>query len=346
MKVSSAKAAQKTVNDGVRATPFTRYPGRPTRAIYKKLLQEAREAACEVTSGYEWSGDYGHLAIVVGAVKYLAITTAAGTPLTYVVQVTTGAFNPAITQASSDYQIKKKSAEWDELRECYYTLCGVEEGLCANFRAAVDEQYYKQLKKPIVGYRGIKIKDFFDHLDTKWCKLDTNSISEMKAEYYQKWVGEEHVTDFGKRLDNEQTALLENDITISDTDKQQFYIEQMYASRQFTREVMIKWEDKPSADKTWPDAKSYFEGEVAKEETYRNNSNGTTADARYESAANITEQGDALRDYLENLNSADNSANMEYMQQMTATNESMMNLTSKFQEQLSAKDEQIALILK
>ena len=232
------------------------------------------------------------------------------------------------------------------MRECYYTLCGVEEGLTANFRAAIDEQYYKQLKKPIVGYRGIKIKDYFDHLDTKWCKLDTNSISEMKAEYYQKWVGEEHVTDFGKRLDDEQTALSENDITISNTDKQQFYIEQMYASRQFTREAMIRWEDKATADKTWANAKSFFEEEVAKDETYRNNSNGTTADSRYESAANLSEQGDALRDYLQSIKEADNSANLEYMQQMTATNETMMSMISKFQEQLNAKDAQIALILK
>ena len=233
MKVSSGKQAQAAVFESVRATPFSRIPGRLTRKDYITLRNEACEAACNIDSEYEWAGDFGHLAIVTGATEYLTITTAAGTALAYVAEAAPIAFNPAITQATTDYQMKKKMAEWDAKRESWYTLCGVEDGLCMNFRDAVDEQYYRQLKKPIIGYRGLKIKNYLNHLKTKWCKLDTNAIMQMKASYYEKWNPITHITDFGKRLDEDQAQLAISNITISAADKQQFYIEQMYSSRKF-----------------------------------------------------------------------------------------------------------------
>ena len=66
----------------------------------------------------------------------------------------------------------------------------------------------------------------------------------------------------------------------------------------------MKWEEKSMANKTWDNAKAYFEEETSKEETYRNNSNGSTADAKYESAANMeenTSDGDILREYLDSI---------------------------------------------
>ena len=170
MKVTSGKQAQAAVSETVRATPFTRIPGRLTRRDYITLRNEACEVACNIDSEYEWSGDYGHLAIVTGSPEYLTITTTSGTPITYIPEEAPGAFNPAITAATTEFQVRKKMAEWEAKREAWYTLCGVEEGLCKNFRDAVDEQYYRQLKKPIIGYRGIKIKTYLDHLKKKWCK--------------------------------------------------------------------------------------------------------------------------------------------------------------------------------
>ena len=133
MKVTSGKQAQAAVFETIRATPFTRIPGKLTRRDYITLKNEACEAACGEDSSYEWSGDFGHLAVVTGATEYLTITTAAGTPLNYVPETAPAAFNPAITAATTDYQTNKKSAEWEEKRENWFTLCGVQDGLCANF---------------------------------------------------------------------------------------------------------------------------------------------------------------------------------------------------------------------
>ena len=48
MPSSSAKAAETTSYDRVRATPFTRIHGRPTRQDYKLLKKEASDLASEV----------------------------------------------------------------------------------------------------------------------------------------------------------------------------------------------------------------------------------------------------------------------------------------------------------
>ena len=205
MKVTG-KAAQAAVFKRVRATPFTRIPGKLTRRDYITLKNEAQEGACEIESGYEWSGEFGHLPLVTGAAEFLRITTADGTPLVYVPEIQPAAFNPTITANTSEYQARKKTAEWEEKRECWYALMGTNEGLCHNMRDAIDEMYYKQLKQPIIGYRGLKIKDYLDHLETKWCKLNTANIKEMKSNYYQKWSQEMHITDFGKFLDDERAS--------------------------------------------------------------------------------------------------------------------------------------------
>ncbi len=64
-------------------------------------------------------------------------------------------------------------------------------------------------------------------------------------------------------------------ITISDEDKLQFYLEQMYASNHFDKKEMTEWENKPEAIKNDLNyAKTYFEGIVRDYEVYEQNSGG------------------------------------------------------------------------
>ena len=109
MKVTG-KVAQAAVFKRVRATPFTRITGKLTRRDYITLKNEAQEGACEIESGYEWSGEFGHLPLVTGAAEFLRITTADGTPLVYVPEIQPTAFNPTITANTSKYQACKKTA--------------------------------------------------------------------------------------------------------------------------------------------------------------------------------------------------------------------------------------------
>ena len=72
-----------------------------------------------------------------------------------------------------------------------------------------------------------------------------------------------HLTAFGKRLNDDQVRIKRYGITISDEDKLQFYLKQMYSSNHFDKKEMTEWENKPEADKNnFGKAKTYFEGLV------------------------------------------------------------------------------------
>ena len=80
---------------------------------------------------------------------------------------------------------------------------------------------------------------------------------------YTEWDNKIHLTVFRKRLDDNQIRIERFRITISDEDKLQFYLEQMYASNHFNKKEMTEWENKPILIKDdFVEAKLYFEGLV------------------------------------------------------------------------------------
>ena len=339
MKVSTAMSAQKAVYDAIRAKPFTRVHGRPTRKSYDRLLEEACELASAFDVPYEWAGDHGLLAEVLGAEAYLRVTGK-----DYVEPVPVEPFNPQINQGTTEYQKAKKAAEYEEIREAWYTRKGVQQGIGENIRDALDESYYSQLRVPIIAYKGVKIVDYFNHLNNKWCKIDTRTIKAMKKEYYEPWDPQHHITELYKRLDDDQAALAANNIPISDEDKLQFFIEQMYESKNFDREQYVAWEKRPAATKTWAGAKEYFEELTNDIDEYEANIGGTAKRAKFESAANVDEGDDSLRQYFDSLAEAA-TADKEHIQQMSTTNSSMVTLSTTQQKQLEIKDAQITALI-
>jgi hypothetical protein len=85
-----------------------------------------------------------------------------------------------------------------------------------------------------------------------------------------------HLTTLGNRLDDKQIWVKCFGINISDKDKLQFYLEQMYSWNQVDQTQMTAWENKTNTIKTdWLEAKRYFEGLVPDFEAYKQNSGGT-----------------------------------------------------------------------
>ncbi len=87
-----------------------------------------------------------------------------------------------------------------------------------------------------------------------------------------------HITAFGLKLDKEQKQLELLGILISNKDKLQFYMEQIYASNILDKKEMINWENKPIVVKDdYNEAKLYFKNLVKDFETYSQNGGGTLA---------------------------------------------------------------------
>ena len=82
MPSASAKTAETAAYEAVRAVPFTRIRGRPTRHDYETLKKEASDLASEVDNlTFDWccnpatGEEYGLLAKIIGDVEYTHFTT-------------------------------------------------------------------------------------------------------------------------------------------------------------------------------------------------------------------------------------------------------------------------------
>jgi hypothetical protein len=94
-------------------------------------------------------------------------------------------------------------------------------------------------------------------------------------------------------------------IVISNNNKLQFYLEQIYALNCFNKTEMVTWENKPIIVKDdYTQAKAYFENLVRDFETYMQNSGGKTGKMGYENANDMTDMGNEMRKYIQDITSA------------------------------------------
>ncbi len=165
--------------------------------------------------------------------------------------------------------------EWECTRETWAIRKGFLQGIAANFRDALNESWYSQLKSVHTAYRNKTPIQISKHLNSRWYPLNIHAKKSLRIAYYAEWDGEQHLTAFGKHLDNNQVRIERFGITISNKDKLQFYLEQMYALNHFDKKEMTAWENKPEAIKNdFNDGKTYFEGLVRDYEVYKQNSGG------------------------------------------------------------------------
>jgi hypothetical protein len=122
---STAKQAETIAYESVRAKPFTRVHGRPTRKDYEIIKEEASALASEVEDiTYAWSRDaaneYGLLADIIGFDNYDNLTgidsyAAPPEPTTY---------DPAITNLTPTHTRKRMEEEWDAVRQSWFIRKG------------------------------------------------------------------------------------------------------------------------------------------------------------------------------------------------------------------------------
>jgi hypothetical protein len=158
----------------------------------------------------------------------------------------------------------------------------------------------------------------------------------LKKEYYTKWDADEHLTAFGKHLNDDQHALFRLDVTIADNNKLQFYLEEIYNSNRFDKQEMLTWEKQPAAPKTdYNLARAYFKRILKATDTYKQNGGGGMAGCNcYESANQLAEYGDVIREYIQLLastgaaNTTDNAVNVQTKEKLTTMEGKIKKLTA------------------
>jgi hypothetical protein len=215
-------------------------------------------------------------------------------------------YDPAITNATPTHTRKRMEDEWEEKRESWYIQKGFLQGITMNMRDALDKQYYSQLKNVNSAYRNTTPIKILVHLDTRWCPLDVQARKIPKKEFYTNWDSSDiHITAFWMKLDKEQNRLDRLGIVISNNNKLQFYLEQIYASNCFNKTEMVTWENKPIIVKAdYTQAKAYFENLGKDFKTYTQNRGGKTGKMGYESSNHMADMGDKIRKYIQDIASA------------------------------------------
>jgi len=108
-----------------------------------------------------------------------------------------------------------------------------------NMHNVLDEQYYLQLKNINTVYRNTTPIQILEHLDTRWCPLDVRARKLLKEEFHADWDSTVmHLTAFGMELNKEQAHNDRLGVVISNENKLQFYMEQIYVSNCWTKR---KW---------------------------------------------------------------------------------------------------------
>jgi hypothetical protein len=225
--------------------------GRPTQSDYEILKSKACALASEVEDiTYVWSkndsDNFGLLGNILEEDEYDELTGIG----TYTIPAKPASYDPTVTNATLTHKHKWKEEEWELIRTSWFIRKGFLRGIVDNLRDALDEQYYSQLRHWLTAYRNVTPFQILEHLNDSWCPLNIKAKKALKDAYYTKWDGDEHLTAFGKHLDNNQCALVRSNVTIADEDKLQFYLKQMYDSNHFNKNEMLAWEKQPTTTKT------------------------------------------------------------------------------------------------
>jgi hypothetical protein len=151
---STIKTLEQTTYDTVRSSSFTKIHGRPTQSNYKNLNKEASDLASKLDDiTYDWSqsptGDkYGLLAEIISEDEYYHLTN-----LTWTQEVEPATYDPAINDTTATYTWKQMDQEWERTRKTWAIRKGFLQGIAANFRDALNESWYSQLKSVHTAYR-------------------------------------------------------------------------------------------------------------------------------------------------------------------------------------------------
>ena len=105
-------------------------------------------------------------------------------------------------------------------------------------REALDSEYYEDLSHVRYGYDEVKPREYIVHLEDEHCPLDEGAKASERDHFFRGWERSstprpETIKKFAKRLDEEQETLGNDGITISDADKKEHYLMQVYTSGVF-----------------------------------------------------------------------------------------------------------------
>ena len=248
---------KQTTYDSVKAEPLIRLSGKPTWRMKEELKNEADRIAVKYKVSYAWSGGRGLIALIIGAARL-----AADYPLlpAYVQPLQPATVPAGLPARPTPAQLCTANDAINILNRDWAVVSGFIRAMGELICNAVDSKFYKDLQHHVYGYNDVWPIDHFDEID-QHVPLDEPARKECRDHYLRGWQlsssKPETIRKFKRRLDDEQVALQRGGITISNADKEQHYILQIYRSGKFPTLTIRLW--KQEAVQDYAAATTYFE---------------------------------------------------------------------------------------
>ena len=276
----------------VLAENITRVHGVPTWGHKQRMVSELTKIAMRYKVSYGWSGGYGLIALIIGAVR-LAADHPGVDPFLHPDRPDMA---PTIAPGTSQHETRRLLDENNLARRDYAVVSGFCRGASELIRNALDTEYYEDLEHVRYGYDRIRPREYIEHLEAEHCPLDERATKQAREHYFRGWERTksprpEGLLRFGKRLDEEQESLGLDGVTISNANKEEHYLLQVFQSGVFPATTIREWKRRPGANQTHAHAKTFFQAEQ-KGLTEVHRLIGDTAQGHgYESAPAALERG-------------------------------------------------------
>ena len=160
--------------------------------------------------------------------------------------------------------------------------------------------------------------------------LTTVERKQMRNAVFTPWDVTTSLRSFATSIDQRVLSCKRWDIIIVTQDIIDHFVGQIYDNKVFEKEVLITWEKKKSAIKTWRYCKEYF---IKHATDLRNYDKTTAKDLGYHSAANMTETNSTVIQQAESSDMEENvNAVLDAMERSTEE----MNLVAATNSKLEA----------
>jgi len=264
----TASATETAVREAVRAKiyamPLDKIVGQPTTATANHLKEQIAKIAAAIKTT-KWGGRHGHLPLVLSDTEW---QTASGVGATFpdgTANNTDRQPQPPLIPAGLTNNMTHINRETIKSRHDlaninFWTQEAVDDISVERIvQDIVDEMYVEELDEDYVGYSNQTIKTILTHIKDNWCIITTLEKKQAAENFRVQWDATSHITKYARELDKQQRLCRDIGIPAPGLTKIQYYVENMYASEMFDEKEMNTWENKPSADKDWTNAKAYFE---------------------------------------------------------------------------------------
>jgi hypothetical protein len=273
------------VRDEVRKETVTKIHGQPTNQDLTILEKEliAILANIPTTLG---GGNHGHAGILMDPARYLLT---AGIP--FINPANPGNYPAGIAaNAAAGARARAEAQHKEEVKE-YETFQGVIQATKDIIMEAVDHEYLLEIEDEILGFLNETPMSIMTHLRNRGGTLDFADTKTLLAERDGEWDASEVPQVYFNRVEKAIQGLTRAGINSDLNERRDMALYYLKATGEFDAAVR-EWENKPAADKTWINIKTFISTEYARE----NKQNKLTA--KNFKANMIQEQAEATEELI------------------------------------------------